>query len=247
MMNSISSYTTLNFKRTSAAEYIDSPLCARPIVAVGECASLVPTKFRLTLMDNKPFPNETIPNDLKGNELEYITCDFRSYNESWSNKFRNAYVAFLFPPPHNSQTIDGTWMDMRAQFNLIEACSVGNVERVVMIGAPMQQTSPVQLKNKTTNHYSRDAMFTKMTLETNILSKLEAGTLKCAVILQVIPAHEDAETISKRHQALWSQISGKLVNVSFLPDANLDSVVDYCVSPGLDVENNQLIIANVIT
>ena len=118
---------------TTAANYVNMPLSARPKDAPSD-AQEIPTRFRIILMDKQPCPQEININDAQGHEVEYVQCDFTKFDDSWAEKFSNAYVAFLlatrvrFP----TATSDEAYDSMLINANLLEACVNGNVERVVL-------------------------------------------------------------------------------------------------------------------
>jgi len=118
---------------TTAAEFVDGPLSSRPLNAASDSGTNHPTKFHIILMDSKPCPPEFDTINPNGHHVEYMHCDFTVYNPLWVDKFKAGYTAFLLSAHHalpdaNSQEAYDT---MLMNSNLLEACSAGNVERVV--------------------------------------------------------------------------------------------------------------------
>jgi len=119
---------------TTAAEYVDVPLSGRPIDATTDSQGGLPTRFRIILMDAKPCPSDFDLHDTRGHEVEYVQCDFTKLDSSWSEKFKNAYVAFLLATKvkYPSATSEEAYDSMLINANLLEACAAAKVERVVI-------------------------------------------------------------------------------------------------------------------
>jgi len=205
---------------TNAADYLDVPLTSRPVDAAYDTQGVSPTKFRLVLLDLQPQPKDLDLNDTNGHEVEYMHCDFTKLEDSWSKKFEKAYVAFLLATKMRfpKTTPEEAHTSMLITSNLLEACSKGKVERVVM--GSSTDVVRGRADDKTVDAITSDATpkigekvevlgeeidstvyaAAKVAGEAQAKAMVESGSLDRVIILRIGAAQPLEDLLPKRHK-----------------------------------------------
>ena len=97
--------------------------------------SLTNAKYNLVLLDASPCPEDLKFSDkqLNGHSVEYIQCDLAHFDKKWADKVKSSWACVLLaarnPQPDSSPK--DVLTSMLINSNILEACALGNVDRVV--------------------------------------------------------------------------------------------------------------------